>query len=329
MADSERKAVPRGLEARRTDEREARGGGADAAVDAPAQPLTVGGILAQARVAQDLTIEQLAAELRIEAPQLAALEQDRFERIGVPVFVKGYIKQYGMRLGLDTSDLLAAYYKQGKLEDIDIRPSRSIKLRDEQRIRGWVVALLVLLAIVVGLAVWWLEGAELSAILAPAPPAERSPPAPAPAAAAAVRGAAAASADGADVLGRVQVDAPPAAEPPAATAAGASSEDPAADAARVPPDAAPASLRPLERAVDVEVAFDEDSWTEITDARGERLFYGMGSAGRRATLRGEPPFAVVLGNVDGVRITVRGAAYDIPRPKQGNFARFSLAVDEE
>ncbi|HET7131409.1 MAG TPA: DUF4115 domain-containing protein, partial [Gammaproteobacteria bacterium] len=101
------------------------------------------------------------------------------------------------------------------------------------------------------------------------------------------------------------------------------------DAATAPPDAAQASLRPLEFAVDVDVAFDQDSWTEITDARGERLFYGMGSAGRRATLRGEPPFAVVLGNVDGVRITVEGADYEIPRPKQGNFARFSLTVDEE
>ncbi|HET7132710.1 MAG TPA: helix-turn-helix domain-containing protein, partial [Gammaproteobacteria bacterium] len=214
--------MPRGLEARRNDEREARGDDADAAGEAPApvQPLTVGGILAQARVAQDLTIEQLAAELRIEAPQLAALEQDHFERIGVPVFVKGYIKQYGIRLGLDTSDLLAAYYKQGKLEDIDIRPSRAIKLRDEQQIRGWVVALLVLLAIVVGLAVWWLEGGDLGGILGPAPP-ERSAPAPAPAAAAAGRGAAAASADIADVLNRVEVDVPPSTEQPSAEPAGA------------------------------------------------------------------------------------------------------------
>jgi cytoskeleton protein RodZ len=325
------------VEARRDDEREARGGDADAVVEAPARPLTVGGILAQARVAQDLTIEQLAAELRIEAPQLAALEQDRFERIGVPVFVKGYIKQYGMRLGLDTSDLLAAYYKQGKLEDIDIRPSRSIKLRDEQQIRGWVVALLVLLAIVVGLAVWWLEGGDLAGILTPAPPAEPSAPAPVPAAATPANGgssaarASAVEAPPADVqLGIDAVRAVESAAPDSSSAAGSSAGsggDPGGSATVTSPQAQ--AVRPLEFAVDVELTFDQDSWTEVTDARGERLFYGMGSAGRSATLRGEPPFAVVLGNVDGVRMKVEGADYEIPRPKQGNFARFSLTINED
>src|SRR5215831_19760129 len=103
---------------------------------------SVGGILRDARTAQGLTLEQVATELRIELPQLQALEGDRFERIGVPVFVKGYLRQYGTRLGLDTRDLLARYYEQTSLKEVQVQPSKTIKLRDERQITVWVIAAL-------------------------------------------------------------------------------------------------------------------------------------------------------------------------------------------
>ena len=87
-----------------------------------------------------MTLEQLSAELRIEAKQLRALEEERFEQIGVAVFIKGYLKQYGTRLGLDVRDLLALYYKQTTLADVQIQPSRTIKLRDERQITSWILA---------------------------------------------------------------------------------------------------------------------------------------------------------------------------------------------
>ena len=61
----------------------------------PPPPATLGERLRAARLAQDFTVEQLSTELRIEAKQLHALEENRFEQIGVPVFIKGYLKQYG------------------------------------------------------------------------------------------------------------------------------------------------------------------------------------------------------------------------------------------
>ena len=97
-----------------------------AAPPPPQRPATLGELLRTTRLTQDLTIEQLSTELRIEAKQLTALEEDRFERIGVPVFVKGYLKQYGIRLGLDVNNLLALYHKQTTLADVEIQPSRTI-----------------------------------------------------------------------------------------------------------------------------------------------------------------------------------------------------------
>lgn len=296
----------------------------EAAGDPKPQATTVGEVLREARVAQDLSLEQLAAELRIEPQQLAALEENRFERIGVPVFVKGYIRQYGLRLGLNQADLLAIYYEQGKLADIDIRPSRTIRLRDEQQTAGWVVAFILLAAVVGGLVYWWLNGASgFSPGITP-PPAEA--PAPQPTL----------SSQSSSALAGTQLDdASPvaAAVPVMAVVPQAGGEQPTAPPEGATPEAdtgATPQAAGSELAAELEVTFEQESWAEITDVRGTRLLFDLGTAGRQSVLRGEPPFTVVLGNADGVRLKLNGRPYDIPRiGRQGNRASFTLDPAEE
>jgi cytoskeleton protein RodZ len=82
--------------------------------------------------------------------------------------------------------------------------------------------------------------------------------------------------------------------------------------------------------VPLALAFAEESWVEITDARGERLYFGLGAAGDRAALQGEPPFAVVLGNANGVSMTLDGNSYPIPtNGREGSLARFTVDIIEE
>lgn len=292
-------------------------------------PASLGETLRVARLAQDLTVEQLATELRIEAKQLNALESDRFEQIGVPVFVKGYLKQYGLRLGLDVRELLALYYKQTTLADVQIQPSRTITLRDERQITSWILAGVVLVAVVVGLAVWWWNGGSFSfpasTAIAPAaaPPAEET-------------GQAEQSAPSATpvVTPREQipvVDPPPApapapepgqleTEPAEIPAVAAVEEDAGDDRAQ----AVPVAVVPLQ------FSFEGESWAEVTDGRGERLLFGLNAAGRNLTVRGEPPFAIVLGDANAVRLTVDGAPYEIPTAgRQGNLVRFAVDIAEE
>jgi cytoskeleton protein RodZ len=291
---------------------------------APPPPATLGEMLRVARLAQDLTVEQLATELRIEAKQLNALENNRFEQIGVPVFVKGYLKQYGLRLGLDVRDLLALYYKQTTLADVEIQPNRTIKLRDERQITSWILAAVVLLVVGVGLAVWWWSGGNFGIVqgtpAAAPPPTEEAERNESPAA-------------------------PPTLAPPERTL-------PVADPVPPPPvdPGQPETAQPetpavaaVEReagdgdaragsavSVPLELTFDGESWAEVTDARGQRLLFGLNAAGRSVTVSGEPPFAIVLGDANAVRLTVDGSAYEIPRAgRQGNLVRFSVGIDEE
>jgi len=342
-------------------------------------PQTVGQMLKQARTAHDLTLEQVSTELRIEAQNLGALEQDRFEKIGIPVFVKGYLRQYGGRLGLDYRDLHSQYYKQTKLQDVQVQPSRTIKLRDERQITGWIVAIVVLLVVVVGLAVWWLNGGGFGVGLgsrstaAAAPKASASTTTPAASPAASVSAPAAAPAPAPAPASATATSEPsepaipagthPAAEsaaglpaPPATTLTPtrviplapqpkATGTSPASNApSRATASSSTASLARVSDAeaddepspgqasfvVPLDVTFDQDSWAEISDARGQRLFYGLGSAGRNAQLRGEPPFTVVLGNAPGVKILVDGEDYTIPtNGRPGDFSRFQVDVTED
>jgi cytoskeleton protein RodZ len=283
-------------------------------------------MLRGARLAQELTVEQLSTELRIEAQHLNALEENRFESIGIPVFVKGYLKQYGQRLGIDVSDLLALYYKQTTLADVLVQPSPSIKLRDERQITSWILAVLVLLTLIVGLAVWWWNGGTFGEIRTPTsipPPAANSAPAAAEPVAAPPQPTA-----------EVPATAPDAVDEPAtaATVTGAPSAEPDAAQAAVNVEVvtedderpAPAVAIPLE------FSFERESWAEVTDARGQRLLFGLQTAGRQVTVRGEPPFAILLGDATAVTLSVAGAPYPIPTVgRQGDLARFSVDIAEE
>ena len=115
---------------------------------------TLGVKLKSARESQGLSIEAVEAELRIGAEYIEALEDDRFDALGAPVFAKGYIKQYGARLGLDVAELLAEYETSAAAASVDIRPTSEFRIRDQRSIAPWIVAGIVL-GIAVASIIWW------------------------------------------------------------------------------------------------------------------------------------------------------------------------------
>lgn len=89
------------------------------------------------------------------------------------------------------------------------------------------------------------------------------------------------------------------------------------------PEATPAAPAVDDRRL--ELTFNEQSWTEIFDANGERIFVGLQSAGTQATTEGEPPFRLTIGNASGVELRYRGESVDLESHTGGNnVARFTL-----
>jgi cytoskeletal protein RodZ len=85
------------------------------------------------------------------------------------------------------------------------------------------------------------------------------------------------------------------------------------------PEPAPAPAR----AVRLRLELTNDSWVEVYDSRGARLFYDVASAGSVQSVEGRPPLRVVLGNSAGVAVVVDDERREIPAGAiDGEGARF-------
>ncbi|MGD8807982.1 MAG: DUF4115 domain-containing protein [Gammaproteobacteria bacterium] len=323
---------------------------------------SLGTRLREAREASDLSVEKIADELRIEEHVLVALESDRLSDIkAAPVFIKGYIKQYGRLLQLDYEELKAAFENQTNAEDIRLRPNTSIQLRDERQITIWIIAAIAILIVAGALALWWFNAEEVripnpfsgpadtdqAAVLSDS--REVSLPVPAssgvsePAASAADSERSPVSVSPRSELALESPAPPTRTEEPAiepvsaggdaddAAEAGAESDNSAGEAAAQSDDSAiaaasdppPLPAEPEPGSVAMSFSFTQESWFELTDARGRRLYYDLAAAGAQLSFMALLPARVLIGNADAARITVASEAYDIPSgSRRGNVASF-------
>lgn len=83
---------------------------------------------------------------------------------------------------------------------------------------------------------------------------------------------------------------------------------------------------PIAAGLRMTLSYVGDCWTEITDANGRRLFFDLGTSGRRVVLSGEAPFNVLFGNADNVSIQVNGLPFTIPvADRSGLTARLTIS----
>jgi cytoskeleton protein RodZ len=65
--------------------------------------LGIGAQLTRARVDRGLTLEDAAVQLKMLGSTVRDLEQERFSRIGAPIFVRGFLRSYGKLVGIDSA----------------------------------------------------------------------------------------------------------------------------------------------------------------------------------------------------------------------------------
>ena len=286
---------------------------------------TLGSILATAREGLGLTVGQMAAELRVESRLLEALEEDRFEALPAPVFVKGYLRHLASRFGLEYDDLLHRYTGQTDTQDAPVTYSEPIP--EESR---FLAPLLIgALVLVLGIPALWFTwaGRDFFSDIgsrdseAPVPPPAQTEPVSEEAVALPDPGVAVESAAQPSA---VELDpvAPPAGEsPPGDVSAPVEqpTETGAADTVATEPVDGPL--------VRVALSFEEDSWTEVSDGNGNSLYYDLAGAGTAANLAGVPPLSFLLGNPGGVQLSINDQPWPIPPPAPGTTTA-NFVVDE-
>ncbi len=264
---------------------------------------SIGERLRAGRERAGLSMAAAAEKLHLDPKVIEALEANRFSELGASVYVRGHLRRYGDFVGEQGRELVEAYAARDAipvppdLTQIPHAEHRADPRRLKSPLLGAGGALVLLLAI------WWvLPGSNRDT---PQETQTAAQPVPAPAA----------------PVADVPVDALSTAAPAttahteSATAAPAATTPDATTAERETP--APA------RALRLTLQLTNDSWVEVYDSRGERLFYDVASAGSVQSVEGRPPLRVVLGNSAGVAVEVDGRSREIPASAiDGEGARF-------
>lgn len=109
--------------------------------------------------------------------------------------------------------------------------------------------------------------------------------------------------------------------PTATPVPAAKTAPPSAASSTVAPNTPTASAATPPRARNqsqVTLHYSADSWTEVYDASGARLFYDVGAANSVQTVVGTPPLRVVLGNAAGVGVEYNGHNVPITKLSQAD-----------
>jgi cytoskeleton protein RodZ len=117
----------------------------------------IGTTLREARIRARIDMTEVEASTKIRAKYLRAIENEEWDLLPGPVYVKSFLRTYGDFLGLD-SRLLVDEYKRRyeRPSDHELAPISSLSRERERAARGpllppWALIGLVLLAIVVAL----------------------------------------------------------------------------------------------------------------------------------------------------------------------------------
>jgi len=69
----------------------------------------LGELLRKAREEKGLSLAQVEEATRIRSAYLQALEEEAYERLPAPVYVRGFLRNYAVYLGLDPQQVVASY----------------------------------------------------------------------------------------------------------------------------------------------------------------------------------------------------------------------------
>jgi cytoskeleton protein RodZ len=271
---------------------------------APAAPRSIGERLRAGRERSGLSVAAAAEKLHLDPKVIEALEADRFADLGASVYVRGHLRRYGDFVGEPGAAMVESYLSSRvaplppppDLTRIPHAEHRSDPRRLVTPLMGLACAAVLLLAI------WWIlagskTGADKAVNESAAVPVALPP------------------------TSSVPVANEPAAPVPTASPANSSTATNApAAATATPPKREEATTS---RETRLKLALTNDSWVEIYDASGERLFYDVAGAGSVQNVTGRGPLRVVLGNSAGVTVEVDGQTRGIPaNAADGEGARF-------
>jgi cytoskeleton protein RodZ len=265
----------------------------DAHTDRVEPSRAIGEVLADRRRSLGLSIDDVAVKLKFMPRQLEALERGSFERLPGPAFVRGMIRSYARALGLDAAPLLArlAPVSTEPVDSLAAFVSKPVPISHRSHgMNALYGTLSVVIAIVIGAVAWeWMmQKLDEDRLTFVKPVESRAAPEPAPMTVAAAQ------------LPSVQEAAP-------IETAAAPAPEPSRDGSRR-----------------IDLKFEREAWVQIRGADGRVLMSRLNPAGSERTVEGRPPFQVVIGNAQHVRLNYEDQPVDLAPHVRSDVARLTL-----
>ena len=278
------------------------------AVEQNKDEISCGERLANKRSEKELTINQVAREIKIEPRVIEMIENNDFESIGAPVFVKGYLRQYSELVGLDPDLIIEKYSAINSIEDSPPIVNDSVDQISKYVLTPKIILIaifVILISFGVLATVFGIFGNNETVVIKMEAEAESQesllPSVTAP------------QID----LSETQIDETfemeTEAESQGSLLTSTSNE-----------------FFTAENLMNLTIIFSDLCWTEIFDANGERLFFGLGDQDREVNIDGVPPFDVMLGAADNLlEIKLEGREYNVVDSiRRGEVLRFKVVDDQ-
>ena len=245
------------------------------AVEENKDEISCGEMLANKRSEKELSVNQVAREIKIEPHVIEMIENNDFESIGAPVFVKGYLRQYSELVGLDPDLIVEKYSAINSIEDSPPIINDSV----DQISKYFLTPKIILIAIFVIL----ISFGVLATVFG-------------------IFG------NNETVVIKMETEA----ESQESLLTSTSNE-----------------FFTEENLMNLTITYSDLCWTEIFDANGERLFFGLGDQDREVNIDGAPPFDVMLGAADNLlEIKLEGREYNVVDSiRRGEVLRFKVVDD--
>ncbi len=259
-----------------------------------------GSLLREARVARGMSVEDVSNTLHFEPKLIEAIESENLDCLPTTSFVRGYLRSYSRLLEIDAEPIVKAYSRVC-VEDGSVI-TRVVQVKEVSskdagpRYATWLVVAVLAVSLVVW---WWAE------VLLPS----------------AVHTETVETVIEAEPVTSLTADTVPLLETEELVA-----EELVVEALEAEDEVALSEPEPepVSQLSTLLLRFAEDSWLEINDTQGKRLYMGMAKAGQIKTVDGEPPFKVLLGNAPAVTLEYNGEVYDHSMYDKKGVARFSL-----
>lgn len=268
---------------------------------------SIGQLLKTAREAMGFSYEDIAAQLNLRVTLIQEIEKDNFEGISALTYVRGYLKNYASKVGVDEAKVMNLLDQQTNDPTVQLQSFSRKTVRQANDKKFTFISYAVLFSLIALGLTWWIQRQwEHSTIDFSKPPVEELVATP-----------------------FIQKDMVQSANEVLIKPAVHQTLTDDSSTTVVESDTEITQNLPFRNVKTIsQLSFhlDGDCWMQVEDSEGKTLVYGLKKQGTELSVEGTPPFFLIMGAPEMVQLKHDGEFIDLSDYQDGRTARLQIPV---